>query len=68
MIWINIGDKSYQVAGINISIKGDNSELWAERPNGKTVKLATGTEEEIYLHKEAIDYTVGQGLTTYTIN
>ena len=67
MLWINIGEKSYQVVGVNIKIDGDNSELWAERPSGKTIKLATGDEETIRLHKEAIDFSVKEGHKTYTI-
>ena len=67
MIWLNIGDKSYQATGINISIEGKVASLWIEKPTGKTMKILSGDAEIIREHKEAIDFAVKEGHKIYEI-
>ena len=67
MIWLNIGDKSYQATGINISIEGSIASLWIEKPTGKTMKILSGDVEIIREHKEAIDFAVKEGHKIYEI-
>lgn len=67
MIWIVKGDNSYSAIGVNIALKGDASELWIERPTGKTVKIVTDTEERIKVYKEAIDFAIKSGKTTFEL-
>lgn len=67
MIWVNIGDKSYQATGINVSIDGEKSALWIEKATGKTMKVLEGTAEQVREHKEAIDFAIKQGHKTYEV-
>lgn len=68
MIWINIGDKSYQATGINIAKhEGDKASLWIEKHTGKTMQILTSDEETIREHKEAIDFAIKEGHKIYEI-
>ena len=68
MIWINIGDKSYQATGINVATTNDGfASLWIEKPTGKTMNVLTADESTIREHKEAIDFAVKDGHKIYEI-
>ena len=67
MIWLNIGDKSYQATGINISIEGNVASLWIVKPTGKSMIILSGDAEIIREHKEAIDFAVKEGHKIYEI-
>ena len=69
MIWINLGERSYQATAVNIAEdKDDKYSLWIERTNGSGVKVLTGTFEEMEEHKQAIDFAVSKGFKTYEIS
>lgn len=68
MIWINIGDKSYQATGINVATDENGiASLWIEKPTGKTMNVLTATEDVVREHKEAIDFAVKEGHKIYEI-
>lgn len=68
MIWINIGDKSYQATGINIATHEEGrASLWIERPTGKTLQILNDNEDVVREHKEAIDFAVKEGHKIYEI-
>lgn len=70
MIWINVGERSYQATAINVAREKDEegkSALWIERPSGNSVKLLVGSSDEMMEHKNAIDFAVDNGFKTYEI-
>lgn len=67
MIWINNGDASYLAISCNTSKKGDKHSLWIERMNGSSIKVAEGTEQEVKEIKEAIDYSVTNGILSFSV-
>jgi len=70
MIWINVGERSYQATAVNIAKERDEedkSALWIERPSGNSVKLLVGSSDEMMEHKNAIDFAVEKGYRTYEV-
>ncbi len=68
MIWLVKDDASYQVTGCNIGNKDGLFQLWVERPNTKSLKVAESADKElIKLHKEAIDHAISIGDPIYRV-
>lgn len=67
MIWIIKGNQSFSAIGANVSMSEGQASLWIERPTGKTIRVATDTQERIALHKEAIDFAIKNGHKTYEV-
>lgn len=59
MLWIIIEGASHQIISCNIHHENDVYQLWVERPNGKSLKLAEdANKNEIQLIKDAIDHAI----------
>lgn len=68
MLWLIIGDASYEIVSCNIHFKEGKYQVWVERPNGKTIKINESTnEEDIKTIKEAIDYAISKGEKTLSL-
>lgn len=67
MIWLIIGEESHQIISSNVCNKGDMYELWVTRPNGKSLKIDEGNKEKITEIKDAIDYAIEIGASTFKI-
>lgn len=65
MLWLVLGQESFQIIGCNIHEKDGLHQLWVEKSNGKTKKIAEHKElAEITLIKGAIDYAIETNETT----
>ncbi len=68
MISIILGKATHQINSHNIHKEGDNYQLWITRPNDKNLKIKESTNEnEIVELKEAIDYAIKHGQSTFEI-
>lgn len=66
MLWVNLGDRSYQIISCNIARHKETGlwQVWIERPNGMTTKVGESTDrKEVAIIKDAIDYAVERGET-----
>lgn len=62
MLWVVIDKGSYQIISCNIFKRDGKIQLWAERPNGKSIKLMESEDKnEVELAKEAIDHCIKVG-------
>lgn len=67
MIWIIYNGRSMQAIGINVVEKGNQSELWAEKPDGSSRKLLIGEAAVVKENKDAIDFAIQNGHKTYEV-
>lgn len=59
MLWIVIKEASHQIISCNVHQENGKHQLWVERPNGKSLKIAESVNlKEVELVKEAIDYAI----------
>lgn len=59
MLWLIVKGASHQIISCNVHKENDKFQLWVERPNGKSLKIAEHQDEkEIELIKEAIDFAI----------
>lgn len=65
MIWIKQDKRSFAIVSFNTHQNGDEYSIWGELLNGKTSRLKVGTEEEISLYKEALDYAIKNNHKTF---
>ena len=71
MIWIVKGDESHQIISSNVfeTEETEEYEVWVTRPNGKNLKIMTHKEKsEAKLLKEALDFAIKDGHTTFTVD
>jgi len=68
MLWVIVGDASYEIVSCNVHEKDGIFSIWIERPNGKTLKLKESEkEEDVKIIKEAIDYAISKGEKTLVL-
>jgi hypothetical protein len=63
-MWIIKEQESHEIMSCNIHKNKDTNffELWATRPNNRSVKITESENlEDVSLVKEAIDYTIEEG-------
>lgn len=59
MLWLIDGFASYEICGCNTFKRESMSELWIEKPNGKTQCIFKSIDaSEVNEIKEAIDYAI----------
>lgn len=59
MLWLVKEGASHQIIGCNIHEEKGKFQLWAEKVNGKSMKLAeSNNRDEVKLVKGAIDYAI----------
>lgn len=62
MLWIIKEGSSHEIVGCNIHEEKGNHQLWVERPNGRSTKIAENkNRDEVKLVKEAIDHAIKIG-------
>ena len=63
MLWLITKGTSNQIISCNIHTTKDGThQLWAERPNGKTMRLIESVDyDEVELVKGAIDHAISIG-------
>lgn len=68
MICLIMHKESHQIVSTNIHEEDGKFQLWATKPNGKTLKVQQSTvEEDINMLKDAIDYAIEIGETAFRI-
>lgn len=68
MLWLIIGEASYEVIGSNIHHLPDGvtHQLWITRPGGKTLMIKeSNNEQEIADYKYAIDYAISSNQRSF---
>lgn len=62
MLWLIKEGASHQVVGCNIHEENGKHQLWVERSNGKSVKIAESkNREDVKEVKGAIDFAIKKG-------
>jgi len=70
MLWLIIGEASYEIISSNIHhLEDDNiHQLWVTRPGGKSLKVMESEDPEIiYEYKNAIDTAIDAGARTFVL-
>lgn len=59
MIWLIIGNYSYQIISSNVFQSGDNHQVWVTKADGKNLKIMeTKNEADAKELKDAIDFAI----------
>lgn len=69
MLWLIIGDSSYNIVSCNTCERDGMQQVWVERINGKTLKVKeSSNKEDVMEVKSAIDWAIEHGHKTLKLS